>query len=193
MDLARARTWQEMRDESAALLQRKTGEPVEVWKERIAALAPPDRDSLRAWLAARDVTGYAQNLLVMEHFGFPDWFTADAGSLIDGQYAGREQLRPILDAVIAAAQSFGPVVVQARKGYVSLLTPRRTFAVVRPTTRTRVDLGVRIDDQAPGGRLHDGTSIGASSINLRIPLTSVADLDEDALAWLERAYSFNSG
>jgi len=30
-----------------------------------------------------------------------------------------------------------------------VLTPRRTFAAVRPTTKTRVDLGLRIDGARP--------------------------------------------
>jgi hypothetical protein len=31
--------------------------------------------------------------------------------------------------------------VQARKGFVTLETTRRKFAVIKPATRTRVDLG----------------------------------------------------
>ena len=62
--------------------------------------------------------------------------------LIADQYTDRQQLRPILDAVLAALPALGPVTVQARKTFVSLVSPRRTFAVVQATTRTRVDLGL---------------------------------------------------
>ena len=68
--------------------------------------------------------------------GYPDFLTADSGELIDGQYADRPQLRPILDAVLAVLPALGPVTVQARKTIVSLVSPRRTFAVVQATTRT---------------------------------------------------------
>lgn len=64
-----------------------------------------------------------------------------------GQYANRAQLRPILDAVLAAASGLGEGTVQARKTYISLVTPRRTFAQVKVSTRGRVDLGLRLDDQ----------------------------------------------
>ena len=67
----------------------------------------------------------------------------DAGELIEGQYADRPQLRPILDAVLALLPALGPATVQARKTIVSLVSPRRTFAVVRATTKDRVDLGLR--------------------------------------------------
>jgi hypothetical protein len=56
--------------------------------------------------------------------------TAGAGELIVGQYADRPQLRPVLDAVLAALPALGPVTVQARKSFVSLSTPRRSFIVV---------------------------------------------------------------
>jgi hypothetical protein len=60
-----------------------------------------------------------------------------AAQLIADQYADRPHLRPILDAVLAALPALGPVTVQARKTFVSLVSPRPTFAVVRPTLRPR--------------------------------------------------------
>jgi hypothetical protein len=78
--------------------------------------------------------------------------TAEARELIDGQYADRPHLRPVLDAVLAALPGLGPVTVQARTTLVSLVTPRRTFAVVQATTKNRADLGLRLDTVGPGGR-----------------------------------------
>ena len=88
----------------------------------------PDLDQMRE--AGQAVTGV---------------LTAEARELIDGQYADRAHLRPVLDAVLAALPGLGPVTVQARTTLVSLVTPRRTFAVVQATTKNRVDLGLRLD------------------------------------------------
>ncbi len=44
-------------------------------------------------------------------------FFASADALIDGQYADRQQLRPILDAIIDAAAGLGEVIIQTRKTY----------------------------------------------------------------------------
>ena len=82
----------------------------------------------------------------------PRLLSPEAVRLIDGQYADRPHLRPILDAVLAALLPFGAVTVEARQTLVSLVTPRRTFAVVQATPRTRVDLGLRLADPALGGR-----------------------------------------
>jgi hypothetical protein len=93
------------------------------------------------------------HMLVMERFGYPDFLLASAAELIDGPYRDRPNLRPVFDAVIAAAVALGEVTIQARKTYVSLVSPRRTFARVQPTTKDRLDLGLRLQGQKPGGRL----------------------------------------
>jgi hypothetical protein len=120
----------------------------------------------------------------------PGFMTTGADELIDAQYADRPQLRPVLDAVLAALPALGQVTVQARKTMVSLAGPRRTFAVIQATTKNRVDLGLRLDHDKPGGRLLAARDIGAA--NLRIPLTGLGDFDEEALGWLRRAYDENA-
>ncbi len=69
-----------------------------------------------------------------------------------------------------------------------LLTPRRSFAAVRPTTKSRVDLVLRLDRTAPGGRLVDGRNSAGGGLNLRIALHSVDDLDAEAVEWFRKAY-----
>src|SRR5690242_5006568 len=138
--MAETRDWQGMKTMSGRLLKERTGEDVDVWNRRIQELNFNDEKSLREWLTQQGVTGYAQSILIMERFGYPDFFLASADELIDGQYADRPQLRPIFDALIDAAAGLGDVTIQARKTYVSLVTPRRTFARLQPTTRNRLDL-----------------------------------------------------
>jgi hypothetical protein len=96
------RDWSAMRELSERLPVEHTGADVVQWNARVAADPPADEPALRAWLAERGVTGYPQMLLVMARFGFPDFLTAGAGELIDGRYADRPALRPVLDALLAA-------------------------------------------------------------------------------------------
>ncbi len=112
--------------------------------------------------------------------------------LIDGQYADRPQLRPVLDAVLALVPGLGPVTVQARKTCVSLVTPRRTFAAVQATTKSRVDLGLRLDDTEPAGRLQPARNLASGTINVRIALASPEEIDAEVVGWLRRAYQENS-
>ncbi|MBV9451493.1 MAG: hypothetical protein JO345_36960 [Streptosporangiaceae bacterium] len=110
--------------------------------------------------------------------------------LIAGQYSDRPQLRPVLDAILAALPALGQVTAQARKTCVSLATPRRVFAVVQATTKSRVDLGLRLDDERPGGRLLAARDLGAATV--RIPLAKPEDIDSEVLGWLRRAYQENA-
>ncbi len=131
-------------------------------------------------------------LLVMERFGYPAFLLASADELIDGQYRDRPELRPILDAVLALASSLGELAIQARKTYVTLVTPRRTFAAVQATTKRRVDLGLRLANPQPSGRLEPAVSMGSGAVTVRIPLTAVEQVDDEVESWLRRAYEENT-
>jgi len=122
------------------------------------------------------------------------WRSLPAGQadLVRAQYADRAGLRPILEAVLAAAAGFGPATVEARRTLVSLVSPRRVFAVVRATTKTRVDLGLRLEGVAPAGRFRAAGNVGGGGATVRIALTSPGDVDQEVTAWLRRAYDENT-
>jgi hypothetical protein len=185
-----AHGWETYLREVAQRLLDQTGQDLAAWNQRVLAEGPADESGLRAWLAGQGVTGYSANLLVRERFGYPDWFTASAKELIDAQYADRTALRPVFEAILEAAKGAGEVVVQARKTYVSLLTPKRTFARIQATTRTRVDLALRLDPTLAGGRLqpskiHENTPV-------QLSFARAEEVDAEATAWLARAFETNS-
>ncbi len=113
--------------------------------------------------------------------------------LIDGQYADRPQLRPVLDAVLAVLPEVGPVTVEPRPTLVSLATPRRVFAVVQATTRSRVDLGLRLEEAGRPAhpRLLPARDLGPARV--RLALTGPGDVDGQAVGWLRLAYAQNAG
>jgi Domain of unknown function (DUF5655) len=172
------------------VLGRQTGEGLDVWKARIARQRFTDEGRLRDWLSGQGVTGYAQSLLVMERFGYPDFVLAGADQLIRQQYADRRQLRPIYDSIVRAATKLGEVIIQARKTYVSLVSTRRTFARIQPTTKTRVDLGLRLEGRKPGGRLQPSRI--HETMPLQVSLTTPADVDDEVVDLLKQAYAENS-
>jgi hypothetical protein len=174
---------------SARLLVERTGQNLDAWNDRINRERIHDEANLRAWLSQQVMTGYAQSLLVMEQFGYPAFMLASAGELIDAQYADRPQLQPILEAIIAAAASFSEITIQARKTYISLVTPRRTFARIQPTTKNRVDLALRLEGQKPGSRLVPSRI--HETMRLQINLASLEDVDAEVIGWLQLAYQQN--
>jgi len=189
--MAKTRDWREMREWEIGMLEQRTGEGLEVWNARVLASGMRTEDELRAWLRDQGVTGYPQMLLVMERFGYPDFLLATADELVDGQYADREGLRPICDRLLEVAAGLGEVTIQARKTYIALVGPRRTFAQVVATTRRRVDLGLRLDGETPRGRLLDARNLGNRSCSVRIPLSDVAEIDDEVVDALQRSYDAN--
>jgi hypothetical protein len=186
------RGWKEMVAKYAAQLEEETGEDLQAWNARIRAEGPDDEAALRRWLKKRGITGYVQMVLVMERFGYPDFLEMSDAELIDGQYEDREHLRPILDRILVITSERHPdVEVVGRKTYVPLYTPRRQFAVVKATTKSRVDLGLRLDGHKPSDRLVVAKGLGNETINLRIPLESVEEVDDDVVWWLDSAWERN--
>jgi hypothetical protein len=176
--------WRTDRARWVKTLEARTGKGLVDWNHRIRASRFRDARHLRIWLSKHGVDGYPQQLLVMERFGYPEHVLTTGTELIADQYADRPQLRPILDAVVKAARACGPVVIQARKTFVALATARRTFARVQPTTRTRVDLGLRLDGQQAVGRLRSNAH---DTMRLRVGLANASDVDSAVIAWIRRA------
>jgi hypothetical protein len=187
--MANVLDWSRHREMWIRVLEKQTGKGLNHWNQRVRKENFKDEKSLRAWLKGQGVAGYAETLLVMERFGYPDFMTSSADELIEAQYADRPHLRPIYDAVIQAMSGVGEITIQARKTYVSLLTPRRTFARIQPTTKNRVDLGLRLERQKPGGRLQPSRI--QETMKVQIGLSSVEEIDPEVLGWLQRAYDEN--
>src|SRR4051794_27496893 len=158
----RARSWQEMYVQIAEQLKRQTGDDIATWNARIQLQGPAGEPDLTAWLTSMGVTGYPAMLLRYETFGYPAYLQADAEELIDAQYLARPRLVPIYDKVVESALALGYVELQARKTYIALVGPKRTFASVQATTRSRIDIGLRLDGVPPQGRLEPAKSIGQS-------------------------------
>ena len=74
---------------------------------------------------------------------------------------------------------------------VTLWTGNRNhvFAQIKPATRTRIDLGFALGGRKAEGRLLDtGGYAKKDRITHRIPLESVADIDNEVKRWLKIAY-----
>ncbi len=95
-------------------------------------------------------------------------------------------MRPVFDAIIDAVSGLGKVTIQARETYVSLVSPRRRFARIQPTTKSRVDLGLRLEGRKPGGRLQPSKI--HETMQVQIGFTARDDVDSEVLGWLQQAY-----
>jgi Domain of unknown function (DUF5655) len=109
---------------------------------------------------------------------------------IDSQYAGpKAALRPIYDALAAAAAEFGDdVSIEGRGSYTPFVRGRQ-FAAIAAVTRDQVDLGLRFTEPPPDSRLQPASGPGQATH--KIALRSVAEVDGQVLQLLRLAYEQN--
>ncbi len=144
--------------------------------------------------------GEYMNFLKKEHgitHGFANFITlkfreADAGSsdaddLVSNQYRGKEHLKPIFDLLCKAITRLGSDVETAPKKSAVSMRVKRQFALIQPTTKKRVDLGLKFNDKAHEGRLETSGPFGSMCTH-RVQLTDVKQVDAELLRWIEQAY-----
>ena len=107
--------------------------------------------------------------------------------LLFNQYKGKENLQPIYRKLILEISKFGDDITNTpKKGSVSLIR-KRQFALIKPATKTRVDLGLKIKDKPVTGRLENSGPFGTMCTH-RVQLTSVDDINGEVLSWIKEAY-----
>jgi hypothetical protein len=107
---------------------------------------------------------------------------------IDEMYSGKKaDLKPLHDALMTAITTFGDDIELApKKGYVSLRR-KKQFAMIQPTTATRIDLGLILKDVPTAERLESAVSFNALFTH-RVRVNTIDDVDAQVIAWLKRAY-----
>jgi hypothetical protein len=105
---------------------------------------------------------------------------------LDAIYAGSKAgLRPLHDAVVAAATGLGENVELApKKTYVSLRREKQ-FATVGPAPGGHLEIGLNLRDAAPAGRLE---SVTGGMCSDRVRISTGTELDDELRGWLRAAY-----
>ncbi|WP_420642734.1 DUF4287 domain-containing protein [Candidatus Leptofilum sp.] len=161
--------------------------------------------SLDQWIAIARASGFEKHGQIVKYLktehgfthGFANMVSIKAretaaspktdDDLIASQYGGKENLRPIYDALIAAINQFGDdVVIAPKKAYVSLRRNKQ-FGLIQPSTKTRVDVGINLQGDVIGGRLEKSGSFN-SMVSHRVRLTSTDEVNDALIDWLRQAY-----
>ena len=103
------------------------------------------------------------------------------------QYKGKESLKPVYDALIAFCKSLGPdVTVTPKKATVSVIR-KHQFVLIKPATKTRIDLGLKLKGKANTVRLEDSGPFGTMCTH-RVQLHGPEDVDAELKGWIREAY-----
>lgn len=114
------------------------------------------------------------------------------GDLVSQQYSkGKEELKPIYDKLIQKILKFGSdVEIAPKKTYVSLRR-KKQFALIQPSTKTRIDIGIKLKGKEPSQRLEKSGNFN-SMVSHRIRISSLKDVNKEVIDWLKEAY-MNAG
>lgn len=172
-------------------LEEKTGKTMDQWADIVNRSGLEKHKQRLDFLKSEHglTHGYA-NLVVHYAKGHPSFTGQGAApaddSLIESWFRGKEAVRPIYDALMERVTALGEVELAPKKAYMSLRA-KTQFAIVQASTKSRLDLGLKLPGRAVTDRLEKSGSFN-SMVSHRVRLTDPSDVDGEVKGWLVDAF-----
>lgn len=180
-------------------LKEKSGRSLDEWMEFIRTDGPGNEKECREWLKKEHGIGtntawWLAGRAVGNDTGLadedPDSYLRQAEMHVEEMFGGNKAgLRPIYDRLLELGLAAGPEAKACPCKTIVPLYRNHVFAQIKPTTRTRIDLGFAFGNLAATGRLIDtGGYAKKDRITHRIPISALDEIDEEVTGWLKKAY-----
>lgn len=185
-----------------ANLPKKTGKSLDEWVEVLKESGPPTDKERHVWLKSVHKLGNTYAGIVVDRAANREggWVNSDpeanlraAAGYVETMFAGpKAGLRPIFEELVRLGRSLGSDVKVCPCETIVPLYRNHVFAQIKPSTNSRIDFGFALKAQTPVGRLiSTGGFAKGDRITHRIPLTSLAEIDDDVRKWLSVAYKMD--
>ena len=107
--------------------------------------------------------------------------------LVSNQYSGKESLKPIYEMLLSVIKNFGEdIVVTPKKGSVSIIR-KRQFVLIKPATKTRIDLGFKLKNKPITNRLENSGPFGTMCTH-RVKISEQMEINDELKKWIQEAY-----
>lgn len=178
----------EMAASMIANLEEKTGKSLEQWIEIARKAELEKHGQIVKYLKTEHGMTHGYAGLVAHKTLQTDTWTHDGDDLVTAQYSGpKAELRSIYDDLVSKVAALGgDVEISPKKSYVSFRRSKQ-FAIVQPSTKTRVDVGINLKGVDPTDRLEASGSFN-SMVSHRVRITEPAEVDTELIDWLRKAY-----
>jgi hypothetical protein len=182
-------------------LPAKTGRSLAQWIELVQKHGPTTEKERRDWLKGKHGMGTNSAWWIAERAegkggedGDPDAYLRAAEAYVKAMYAGpKAGLKPIHDRLIELGLALGIDVKICPCQTIVPLYRNHVFAQIKPSTRTRIDLGLALRDMVAQDRLIDtGGFAKKDRITHRIPIASLDEIDIGVERWLRKAYEMDA-
>lgn len=168
-------------------LLEKTGKTLEQWKQLLAQQSFSKHGEYMSFLKKdHGITHGFANFITLK-FREADAASFDADDLVVNQYKGKENLKPIFDKLLAAITQLGADIEVAPKKSAVSLRVKRQFALIQPSTKKRIDLGLKLNDTPFTDKLESSGPFGTMCSH-RVQITEIDQIDDKLLQWLKVAY-----
>ena len=178
-------------------LKQKSGRSLDEWMKYLKKNAPKDEKERREWLKTEHGLGTNTARWLAERaegkgaeLGDPDAYLKAAEGYVETMFSGAKgSLRPIYDALLKLGLGIGKDAKACPGQTIVPLYRNHVFAQIKPTTRTRIDMGFALGDTKAKGRLIDTGGLAKKDrITHRIEITSLDDIDDEVKRWMKVAY-----
>src|SRR5262245_38041022 len=169
-------------------LKDKSGRSLDEWIALVRKKGPADEKERRDWLKGEHGLGTNSAWWIAERAGKPGGAVSDddpegyllaAEQWVEDMFSGSKAgLRPIYNRLLEIAFRLGKDVRVCPCKTIVPLYRKHVFAQIKPTTRTRLDLGLALGNTKATGRLIDTGGLAKKDrITHRIPLQALAEID----------------
>jgi Domain of unknown function (DUF5655)/Domain of unknown function (DUF4287) len=180
-------------------MKQKTGRSLEEWISFVRQHGPAAEKERREWLKVSHGLGTNYASWIAERSvgkgdeGNPQTYLKQAAEYVDKMFSGpKAGLRPMYDELLKLGRKLGKDVRACPCQTIVPLYRNHVFAQIKPTTRTRIDLGLALKDtKAPKRLINTGGFEKKDRISHRIEIASVADIDEVVKRWMKTAYDMD--
>jgi hypothetical protein len=162
----------------------KTGKSLEQWTSILKEKAfAKHSEAVNFLKKEHGVThGFANTIVTLSK---EDKNTAD--DLVTNQNKGKEILFPIYEKLLSILKTFGnDITVTPKKTSVSIIR-KRQFVLIKPATKTRIDLGLKLPEKPTTDRLGNSGPFGTMCTH-RVQITSIEEIDNELIDWMTEAY-----
>jgi hypothetical protein len=184
-------------------LKEKTERSLDEWIAFVKKEGPKDEKSRREWLKAKHKMGTNSAWWIAERAegkggkeDSPELYLKAAAKYVEEQYAGpKAKLRPIYDELLSLGKSIAADVKICPCKTIVPLYREHVFAQIKPTTNSRIDLGLALakyKGRLPKHVIDTGGLAKKDRITHRIEISSAAQINKDVKSWLKIAYDLDS-
>ena len=169
-----------------ANLQSRTGKSFAAWVHVARSLGTDKHADIVAYLKTHGPMGHGYASIIA-HEARKSATVAEEDP-VDMLFAGpKVAMRPLYDAIAKTVNTFGhDITFVAKKNNVSLRRAKQ-FALLEPTTATRLDIGLNLAGVAPQGKL-EAAGAWNGMVSHRVRIVTLEDFSLEVKGWLKQAY-----